>query len=64
MFRPTRRQTLAGAAATALLSSKRLPTIDELNAVAPDTPVFILHLYDRALLNAAALPVVAIPRTH
>lgn len=34
---------------------RRLPTIDELNAVAPDTPVFILHLYDRALLNAAAL---------
>ncbi|MGF6904214.1 amidohydrolase [Paraburkholderia sp. GAS348] len=36
---------------------KRLPTIEELNAVAPDTPVFILHLYDRALLNAAALRV-------
>src|SRR6185369_1588878 len=34
---------------------KRLPTLDELNAVAPDTPVFILHLYDRALLNGAAL---------
>ncbi len=37
---------------------KRLPTIDELNAIAPDTPVFILHLYDRAMLNAAALRVV------
>ncbi len=37
---------------------KRLPTIDELNAVAPDTPVFILYLYDRALLNAAALRAV------
>ena len=37
---------------------KRLPTIDELNAVAPDTPVFILHLYDRALLNGAALRAV------
>ncbi len=34
---------------------KRLPTLDEINAIAPDTPVFILHLYDRALLNAAAL---------
>jgi predicted amidohydrolase YtcJ len=34
---------------------RRLPTLDELNAVAPDTPVFILHLYDRALLNRAAL---------
>ena len=36
----------------------RLPTIDELNAAAPETPVFILHLYDRALLNAAALRAV------
>lgn len=36
----------------------RLPTIDELNAAAPDTPVFILHLYDRAMLNAAALRAV------
>lgn len=41
---------------------KRLPTIDELNAVAPDTPVFILHLYDRALLNAAALRAVGYDR--
>ena len=37
---------------------KRLPTIDEINAVAPDTPVFIMHLYDRALLNGAALRAV------
>jgi predicted amidohydrolase YtcJ len=37
---------------------KRLPTIEELNAVAPDTPVFLLHLYDRAFLNAAALRAV------
>jgi hypothetical protein len=36
-------------------AEKRLPTLGELNAVAPETPVFILHLYDRALLNAAAL---------
>src|SRR5262244_3373281 len=36
-------------------AEKRLPTIEELNAVAPETPVFILHLYDRALLNRAAL---------
>lgn len=39
-------------------AEKRLPSIAELNAVAPDTPVFILHLYDRALLNAAALRAV------
>jgi len=39
-------------------AEKRLPTLDEINAIAPDTPVFILHLYGRALLNAAALRVV------
>lgn len=39
-------------------AEKRLPTLAELNAVAPDTPVFILHLYDRALLNGAALRAV------
>jgi predicted amidohydrolase YtcJ len=39
-------------------AERRLPTLDEINAVAPDTPVFILHLYDRALLNRAALRAV------
>lgn len=34
---------------------KRLPTIAELNAVSTETPIFILHLYDRAILNQAAL---------
>lgn len=43
-------------------AEKRLPTIDEINAVAPDTPVFILHLYDRALLNGAALRAVGYTR--
>ncbi|GGF77469.1 amidohydrolase [Azorhizobium oxalatiphilum] len=37
---------------------KRLPTLEEINAVSPDTPVFLLHLYDRALLNGAALRAV------
>ena len=39
-------------------AEKRLPTLQEINALAPDTPVFLLHLYDRALLNAAALRAV------
>jgi predicted amidohydrolase YtcJ len=39
-------------------AEKRLPTLEEINALAPDTPVFLLHLYDRALLNAAALRAV------
>ena len=37
---------------------KRLPTLEEINAAAPDTPVFIMRLYDRALLNRAALRAV------
>lgn len=41
---------------------KRLPTIEEINAVAPDTPVFLMHLYDRALLNGAALRAVGYTR--
>jgi predicted amidohydrolase YtcJ len=43
-------------------AEKRLPTIEELNAAAPDTPVFILHLYDRALLNGAAMRVCGYTR--
>lgn len=39
-------------------AERRLPTLAELNAAAPHTPVFVLHLYDRALLNAAALRAV------
>ena len=36
-------------------AERRMPTLDEINAAAPETPVFILHLYCRALLNKAAL---------
>src|SRR5258706_323210 len=43
-------------------TEKRLPTIAELNAAAPETPVFLLHLYDRAILNAAALRAVGYTR--
>src|SRR5712692_7966193 len=39
-------------------AERRMPTLDEINAVAPDTPVFVLHLYDRAFLNGAALRAV------
>jgi len=34
---------------------RRMPSLREINAAAPDTPVFVLHLYDRAMLNGAAL---------
>ncbi|MWS55912.1 amidohydrolase family protein, partial [Escherichia coli] len=43
-------------------AERRMPTLDEINDAAPDTPVFILHLYDRALLNRAALKVVGYTR--
>jgi predicted amidohydrolase YtcJ len=39
-------------------AERRMPTLEEINQAAPDTPVFILHLYDRALLNRAALRAV------
>jgi predicted amidohydrolase YtcJ len=46
---------VAGGFSEHQFAEHRLPTLDELNQVAPFTPVFILHLGDRALLNAAAL---------
>ena len=39
-------------------AERRMPTLEEINAAAPDTPVFVLHLSDRALLNRAALRAV------
>lgn len=53
---------VVGGFAEMQFAEKRLPTLDELNAIAPDTPVFILHLYDRALLNRAALQAVGYTR--
>lgn len=43
-------------------AEKRMPTLAEINAAAPDTPVFILHLYGRALLNRAALRALGIDK--
>ncbi|MHC2066160.1 amidohydrolase [Bremerella sp. T1] len=40
----------------------RMPSLDEINKAAPDTPVFLLHLYDSALLNQAALRVLGFDR--
>lgn len=39
-------------------AEKRNPTLAEINAAAPDTPVFLLSLYNLALLNKAALRAV------
>jgi predicted amidohydrolase YtcJ len=49
---------VVGGFAELQFAERRLPTLAELNEAAPDTPVFILHLYDRALLNRAALRAV------
>ncbi len=43
-------------------AERRMPTLAEINAAAPETPVFILHLYARALLNRAAIKVLGITR--
>ncbi|HKF09447.1 MAG TPA: amidohydrolase [Xanthobacteraceae bacterium] len=34
---------------------KRLPTLDDINAACGDVPCFVMHLYDRALINKAGL---------
>lgn len=39
-------------------AERRMPTLEEINVIAPETPVFILHLYDRAFMNRAALKAV------
>jgi predicted amidohydrolase YtcJ len=36
-------------------AERRMPTLEEINAAAPETPVFVLHLYDRAIVNKAGL---------
>src|SRR5207247_10004620 len=43
-------------------AEKRMPTLDELNTAAPETPVFVLKLYAMALLNRAALRAVGYDR--
>ncbi|MEM0927362.1 MAG: amidohydrolase family protein, partial [Planctomycetota bacterium] len=45
-------------------AEKRLPTLKEINQVAPDVPVYVLHLYDRAWLNQAALRALGIDRHY
>jgi predicted amidohydrolase YtcJ len=53
---------VVGGFSAAQFAEKRLPTIAELNALSPDVPIFILHLYDRALLNRAAVRAVGFTR--
>jgi len=39
---------------------KRMPTLDEINAVSDDVPIYVLHLYDRCWMNKAALRALGI----
>jgi predicted amidohydrolase YtcJ len=43
-------------------AEQRLPTISELNAAAPDTPVMVTHLYQCVLLNRAAVRAAGLTR--
>jgi predicted amidohydrolase YtcJ len=43
-------------------AERRMPTLDEINSVSPDTPVFVLHLYDRAFVNRAGLRILGYTR--
>ena len=42
----------------AQFAEQRFPTLDEINAATGDTPCMIMHLYDRAWLNRAAVRVL------
>lgn len=46
----------------AQFAESRMPTLDELNAIAPETPVFVLYVYTSALLNKACLKHLGIDR--
>jgi predicted amidohydrolase YtcJ len=41
-------------------AEKRMPTSEELTAAAPDTPVFVLHLYSGGVLNQKAMQVLGL----
>jgi hypothetical protein len=43
-------------------AERRLPTLEEINEVAPGTPVFVLCLYGKAFLNKAGLAAAGITR--
>lgn len=44
-------------------AEKRMPTVEELNEAAPNTPVFVLYLYSRGFLNQAGLQALGIDKT-
>ncbi len=53
---------VVGGWSPAQFEERRLPTLEEINAIAPETPVFLLHVYTAALLNRACLRHLGIDR--
>ncbi|GAA2069734.1 hypothetical protein GCM10009758_07770 [Microbacterium hatanonis] len=53
---------VVGGWSAAQFVEKRLPTLRELNDAAPDTPVFVMHLYQSALMNQAAVAAIGYTR--
>lgn len=53
---------VVGGWSTDQFAERRMPTVAELNAAAPDSPVFVLHLYQSAILNRAALKAAGFTR--
>ena len=47
-----------GGWSAAQFAEQRFPTLDEINAACGDTPCMVMHLYDRAWLNRAAVRVL------
>ncbi|HEX8876698.1 MAG TPA: amidohydrolase [Phycisphaerales bacterium] len=53
---------VVGGWSSAQFQEQRLPTLDELNTIAPETPVFVLYVYTSALLNKACLRYLGIDK--
>lgn len=53
---------VVGGWSIAQFRENRAPTLDELNAIAPDTPVFVLYVYTSAMLNKACLRYLGIDK--
>ena len=43
-------------------AERRMPTLEEINQATGETPTYVLHLYDRCLLNRAALRALGFTR--
>lgn len=55
-------RVVGGFSPTQFSDQPRMPTLDEINRVAPDTPVYILFVYTSALVNGAALRALGIDK--